>query len=63
MVSKTKEGIAVRCLSIPQETLLLLQLFDFLLIAGKADQLVDILKIPLGRYLEPCVLLSDAISP
>ena len=59
---KTKVWGGVRCLSVPQEALLLLQLLDLLLIGGLSNKLVDIVEVALCWDIETSILLSDAIT-
>ena len=57
------EETNLRSLSIPQQALLLLELLDLILVGGLGDQLIDITERALRRYLEPSVLLANAIAP
>jgi hypothetical protein len=63
MGSKTKVWEGVRCLSVPQEALLLLEFLDFLFIGGLSDKLVDVGEVAFSWDIESSILLSDAIAP
>ena len=59
---ETKIWEGVRCLSVPQEALLLLQLLDLLLILRLSNELIDVGEIPFGRDIKSSVLLANAIT-
>ena len=49
-------------MTIPEQSLLLLQLLNLLVVGRLADELVDVTQRALSRDLKPSVLLADAIS-
>lgn len=51
----------LRSLTVAEQTLLLLQLLDLILICGLADEVVDVTQRTLSRDLESSVLLSNTI--
>src|SRR4051812_21665451 len=55
--------IAIRCLSIPQQALLLLQLLLLMLIVRRKDQGVNIAQVPLCWNLKSCVLFPYPVRP
>ena len=56
-------GIHVRGLPVAQQTLLLLELLNLLLVGGLGNQLVNVAEVALSRDVEACILLADAIAP
>ena len=60
-MTKIKEP--VRCLSVPKEALLLLQLLDLLLILGLGNELVDVGEVPFRGDIKSSILLANPITP
>lgn len=54
--------VHLRCLSVSQQSLLLLEFLNLLLIRRLGNQLVDVAQVPLGGDLEASILLANAIA-
>jgi hypothetical protein len=53
----------LRCLSVSQQTFLLLELLNLLLIGRLRDELIDVGEVSLSRNIETSILLSETITP
>lgn len=58
----TKYEQYVRCLTVSEETLLLLELLDLLFVGRLSDELIDVEKIALCGNIKASILLPNAIS-
>ena len=56
------QGKNIRCLSVSEETLLLLEFLDLVFIGRLRNQLVDVTQGPFGRNLKSSVLLANTVA-